>query len=104
METHANRRYLEALAFAVERHGGARQPRKGTGFPYVVHPIRVAEILDRYGYDEDVVVAGMLHDVVEDAGVTHAELERAFGIRVSPGSPSSSIRGPSHPRTGSRKK
>jgi Domain of unknown function (DUF6946)/HD domain len=83
METHANRRYLEALAFAVERHGAARQPRKGTGFPYVVHPIRVAEILDRFGYDEDVVVAGMLHDVVEDADVTHAELDLVFGTRVS---------------------
>lgn len=83
MEGRASHPYLEALAFAVERHGAARQSRKGTRFPYVVHPIRVAEILDRFRYGEDVVVAGMLHDVVEDAAVTPAELERVFGARVS---------------------
>src|SRR5262245_54660285 len=83
METQANPRYLEALSFAVERHGAARPPRKGTAFPYVVHPIRVAEILDRFGYDPDVVVARMPHDVVEDADVTPAEVERVFGTRVS---------------------
>lgn len=83
VDTQANPRYLKALAFAAERHGAARQPRKGTVFPYVVHPIRVAEILDRFGYGEDVVVAGMLHDVVEDAGVTYAELTSTFGKRVS---------------------
>src|SRR5947208_812461 len=83
MDTRANRRYLKALSFAVERHGAVHQARKGTVFPYVVHPIRVAEILDRFEYGEDVVVAGMLHDVVEDAGVTYAELTRRFGKRVS---------------------
>jgi len=83
MEKDANPRYLEALSFAVERHAAVRQPRKGTDFPYAVHPIRVAEILDRFGYGEEVVIAGVLHDTVEDAGVSHAELTHEFGERVS---------------------
>jgi hypothetical protein len=83
MEKDANPRYVEALSFAVERHAAVRQPRKGTDFPYVVHPIRVAEILDRFGYSEDVVMAGVLHDTVEDASVTYAELRNEFGERVS---------------------
>jgi hypothetical protein len=83
MEKEANSRYLEALSFAVARHTAVRQARKGTQFPYVVHPIRVAEILDRYGYDEELVVAGLLHDTVEDAGVTFADLAESFGERVA---------------------
>lgn len=79
----ANPRYIAALQFAVERHGAARQARKGTDFPYAVHVIRVAEILDRFGCAEDVVVAGFLHDTVEDAGVTYADLEAAFGECVA---------------------
>src|SRR3954466_13385740 len=83
MDTRANRRYLKALAFAVERYGAARQPRKGTTFPYVVHPIRVAEILDRFNYSEETVVAGILHDTVEDANVMYDEIAGTFGERVS---------------------
>jgi hypothetical protein len=79
----ANPRYLEAVSFAVERHGLVAQARKGTDFPYVIHPIRVAEILSRFGYTEDVVVAGLLHDTIEDAGVTVDELRRCFGDRVA---------------------
>lgn len=79
----ANPEYLRALAFAAERHGAAGQPRKGTTFPYVVHVIRVAEILDRFGYSEDVVVAGFLHDTVEDTDTTYDEIEAEFGERVA---------------------
>ncbi len=81
MADKANPRYLKALVFAVERHGN--QARKGTDFPYIVHPIRVAEILDRFGLGEEVVVAGMLHDTVEDAGVGYDELTKTFGERVA---------------------
>lgn len=48
------------------RHGLVEQARRGTQFPYVVHVIRVAEILERFRCGEDVVVAGFLHDKVED--------------------------------------
>jgi hypothetical protein len=78
----ANEQYLKALEFAVLRHGAVKQERKGTEFPYVVHPIRVGEILDRFGYSDDLVVAGLLHDLVEDAGVALDELQ-TFGARVA---------------------
>jgi HD domain len=74
---------LDALAFAVEAHGAVRQARKGTSFPYVVQPIRVAEILYSFGLDEEVVIAGLLHDTTEDAGVTLDQLEARFGTRVA---------------------
>ncbi len=73
----------EALAFAVEAHGRVRQARKGTAFPYVIHPLRVGEILYRHGCDEDVIRAGMLHDTIEDAQVSRAELAERFGERVA---------------------
>jgi Domain of unknown function (DUF6946)/HD domain len=79
----ANPRFEEALSFAVQAHGAAKQERKGTDFPYVSHPIRVAEILDRFGCSEDTIVAGFLHDTIEDAGVTVDEISAAFGQRVA---------------------
>jgi (p)ppGpp synthase/HD superfamily hydrolase len=54
-----------ALTLAAAAHEGQR--RKGTEIPYVMHPHHVARILDRYGCGEHVVIAGLLHDVVEDA-------------------------------------
>jgi (p)ppGpp synthase/HD superfamily hydrolase len=83
VEAHANPVFLRAVAFAVAKHGAVQQARKGTSFPYVVHPLRVGETLDRFGEPEDVVVAGLLHDVTEDAGVTHAEIVLEFGQRVA---------------------
>src|SRR5947207_11150102 len=57
-------RINHALAFAAKHHD--RQVRKGTRLPYITHPANVAIILTRYGRDEETVVAGILHDVVED--------------------------------------
>jgi len=57
-------RINHAFAFAAKHHD--RQVRKGTRLPYLTHPANVALILTRYGCDEDTVVAGILHDVVED--------------------------------------
>ena len=79
----ANPRFLTATSFAVEAHGRIRQERKGTTYPYVVHPIRVGEILWRHRAKEDTVVAGILHDVLEDTRVTEAQLRRRFGRRVT---------------------
>ncbi len=50
------------------------QRRKGTNVPYIIHPAQVALILERYGWPEDVVIAGLLHDVIEDAKCTEPEL------------------------------
>lgn len=57
-------RINHAFAFAAKHHD--RQVRKGTRLPYLTHPANVAIILTRYGCDEDTVVAGILHDVIED--------------------------------------
>lgn len=57
-------RINHAFAFAAKHHD--RQVRKGTRAPYLTQPANVAIILTRYGRDEDSVVAGILHDVVED--------------------------------------
>lgn len=57
-------RINHAFAFAAKHHD--RQVRKGTRLPYVTHPANVALILARYGQPDDTVIAGILHDVIED--------------------------------------
>jgi len=69
-----------AFAFAAKHHD--RQVRKGTKLPYLTHPANVAVILTRYGRDDDTVVAGILHDVIEDCvrdGYTRDMLEQRIG-------------------------
>ena len=69
-----------AFAFAAKHHD--RQVRKGTKLPYLTHPANVAVILTRYGRDNDTIVAGILHDVIEDCvrdGYTRAMLEQRIG-------------------------
>jgi (p)ppGpp synthase/HD superfamily hydrolase len=69
-----------ALAFAAKHHD--RQVRKGTRLPYLTHPANVAIILTRYGCGNDTVVAGILHDVIEDCvrdGYTAEMLEQRIG-------------------------
>ena len=59
-------RIERALLASLAAHDG--QWRKGSaGVPYAVHPLHVALVLARWGLDEDVIVAGLLHDVVEDS-------------------------------------
>jgi (p)ppGpp synthase/HD superfamily hydrolase len=70
-----------ALSFAAIKHDGQR--RKGTPVPYIVHPVQVARLLELHGLEEEVVIAGLLHDVLEDTGCTREELEAAFGPRVA---------------------
>jgi Guanosine polyphosphate pyrophosphohydrolases/synthetases len=69
-----------ALAFAAKHHD--RQVRKGTKLPYLTHPANVAVILTRYACDDDTVVSGILHDVIEDCvreGYTREMLEQRIG-------------------------
>ena len=69
-----------AFAFAAKHHD--RQVRKGTKLPYLTHPANVAVILTRYGRGNDTVVAGILHDVIEDCirdGDTRQMLEQRIG-------------------------
>lgn len=70
-----------AIRRAAEWHDGGH--RKGSKLPYVVHPFAVAMILDRMGFDEDVVVAGLLHDAVEDTEATLEDVRAEFGAKVA---------------------
>jgi len=80
----AVRRILEAARFAAEKHAGQR--RKGhAGEPYVNHLIEVAELIagSSPNLDVNLVMAGLLHDTIEDTGVTARELEERFGSDVT---------------------
>ena len=69
-----------AIDYAAEKHAG--QKRK-SGEPYINHPLAVAGILIEWGMDIDTVVAGVLHDTVEDTDATLDELESLFGRDVA---------------------
>lgn len=74
-------RIHEAIEFAAVKHRG--QVRKGTDIPYIVHPMEVMYILTQNDCDETTVIAGLLHDTIEDAGATPEEIEAAFGKDVA---------------------
>ena len=63
--------------FAINAHKG--QIRKSDKEkPMIIHPINVADILSEYGFDDNVVAAGYLHDVIEDTKYTKEDLLKAF--------------------------
>jgi guanosine-3',5'-bis(diphosphate) 3'-pyrophosphohydrolase len=75
---------IEAASFAAKKHAG--QTRKGAGAePYINHPLEVANILVNIGKieDYDVLIAAILHDTVEDVGVTIEEIAEMFGETVA---------------------
>ncbi|MGD2178691.1 MAG: HD domain-containing protein [Anaerolineae bacterium] len=76
-----SQQYEEALQVAMLAHH--QQMRKGSQLPYIVHPVHVSVILLRHGFATEVVIAGLLHDVVEDQGYDLAEIEGRFGLRVA---------------------
>lgn len=73
--------FERGLRLASLAHQG--QVRKGSGTPYIQHPMAVALILDRAGFEEPVVIAGLLHDLVEDTAVTLDRIASEFGDRVA---------------------
>jgi len=75
------KRLDEAVSFAAERHAG--QFRKGTVIPYLVHPMEVLNILFRMGADTDLMIAGVLHDTIEDTDTSRDEIEAHFGKDVA---------------------
>lgn len=80
-----NPKITKAIEFAFAKHEG--QFRKGTEFPYIGHPLSVMRLLlleqaNDSGIADDVVIAGVLHDVVEDTDTTLDEIEELFGLEV----------------------
>jgi GTP pyrophosphokinase len=76
-------RFLRAFLFAAEKHSG--QARKASTIPYIAHLIGVASLVLEAGGDEDLAIAALLHDVVEDCGGAPMlkEVRRLFGQRVA---------------------
>ncbi|WP_112179709.1 MULTISPECIES: HD domain-containing protein [Paraliobacillus] len=75
-----NDRLMQAITYATVKHDG--QKRKVDRTPYIAHPYRVAMSLKAAGYENDVVIAGLLHDVVEDTDSTLIEIKDLFGEQI----------------------
>ena len=73
-------RLFNAFTFADNAHSG--QLRKD-GSPYITHPLAVAEIVAELELDTDSIIAALLHDCIEDTGVTHEEIAKLFGATVA---------------------
>ena len=76
-------RFTEALSYAVRLHVG--QVRKGSSVPYLAHLLGVTALVLEAGCDEEVAIAALLHDAVEDQGgmETLQEIQNRFGTRVA---------------------
>jgi len=76
-------RFLRAFQFAALKH--AKQTRKASAIPYIAHLMGVASLVLEAGGDEDLAIAALLHDVVEDCGGAPMlkEVHRRFGKRVA---------------------
>lgn len=76
----ASTKVKKALDFATKAHEGQK---RRSGEPYIVHPKAVQKILEDWGMDEDTIIAGILHDTVEDTDVTLEDIEKEFGESVA---------------------
>ncbi|MGD0860467.1 MAG: bifunctional (p)ppGpp synthetase/guanosine-3',5'-bis(diphosphate) 3'-pyrophosphohydrolase [Terracidiphilus sp.] len=85
-QVHANRPsedvslIRKAWEFCVRHHAGQM---RASGEPYVVHPLKVAEVLAEMKLDATAIAAGLLHDAVEDTPATNEEIEAGFGEQVA---------------------
>jgi len=70
----------KAYELAKSAHG---DQRRKSGEPYIIHPLSVAIILAELEMDKETIIAGILHDVVEDTGVTDEQIEEEFGNEVA---------------------
>ena len=80
MKEQNSERVQKAIEVAKQAHEG--QLRK-TGEPYIVHPLAVKKILEEWGMDEDTIIAGILHDTVEDTNLTLEDIKKEFGESVA---------------------
>lgn len=75
---------IEAIEFGKKHHKG--QKRKGSGLPYITHPVAVSYLLAKYKVSrnlEELIIAAILHDLLEDSSVTFAMIQRKFGPLVA---------------------
>ncbi|MGB3009189.1 MAG: RelA/SpoT family protein [Candidatus Saccharimonadales bacterium] len=69
-----------AIDLATEKHAGQK---RNSNEPYVTHPLAVASVLIEWGMDIDTVIAGVLHDTIEDTDTSFEEIEKFFGRDVA---------------------
>lgn len=72
---------FKAIRVVADAHEG--QYRKGTRLPYIVHLVNVMRTLIELGCDDEIVAAGVLHDVIEDTFLRIEDIENLFGERIS---------------------
>ena len=84
-----NKLICKAIQFATEKHGAvvnkdgsAGQKRKGSGLPYIIHPMEVWQILRNNNCSVEVQIAGLLHDTLEDTNTTPEEIQSLFGADI----------------------
>ncbi len=71
---------MKAYNLANEKH---KDQKRGSGEPYIIHPLNVAYILADIGLDDSTICAALLHDVVEDTDITDADLRKMFGNEIA---------------------
>ena len=76
-----SKRLDSAIKYAIDKHQGQLRKREGT--PYILHPLEAAAIANDLTKDENVLIAAVLHDTVEDTEATIEEVREKFGDRVA---------------------
>jgi len=71
---------LAAATYSASKHNNQK---RASGEPYIIHPLAVGEILIQLKMDADTIVAGLLHDTIEDTDTTYEELAELFGQSVA---------------------
>ena len=76
--------FIRAVAFAAEKHRDQRR-KDADASPYINHPIALANVLANEGdiANEDVLIAALLHDTIEDTQTSEEELKKEFGGKIA---------------------